>query len=213
MRSAEAEVRDIRIILCVIFERRARPGDVAALKRQLTSSEECLESAEVTGTFDFMLELAVDDFASYGEWLARFAEPFASLVNRYEVNFVCNRVVHERSEDSALWVPSQDGLERVDCSTIDKITAEGDYVRLHSNGHSWLFHATMRSIAERLEPDEFVQIHRSTIVRRDFVDRLVHKGRNWVAKLHDGSAERIAKSHVSDTMNALRSNSAMTEAD
>jgi len=213
MRSAEADDRDIRIILCLVFERRARPSDVAALKRELTSSGECLESAEVTGTFDFMLELSVDDFASYSEWLARFAEPFASLVNRYEVNFVCNRVVHERGEDAALWVPSQDGLERVDCSSIDKITAEGDYVRLHSNGHSWLFHATMRSIAERLESDDFLQIHRSTIVRRDFVDRLVHRGRHWIAKLHDGSDERIAKSHVSETVNALRSNSAMAQAD
>lgn len=204
---------DVRIIVCLAFHRHARPKDIGDLKNSLTVCAECMQTLEVTGTFDFMVELSVDDFRAYDLWQKRFADPFAELVDRYEVNIVCNRFVRQPTEEDALWVPSQCGLERVDCSTLNKVTAEGDYVRLHSDGHSWMLHATMRSLMERLDPWEFIQIHRSTIVRRDFIERLVHEGRHWIAKLEDGTVSRIAKSHVAPTIDALRTASPMPEAD
>jgi acylphosphatase len=43
-------------------------------------------------------------------------------------------------------------------------------------------------------------LHRSIIVRRDFIDRLVHEGRHWIARLRDGTIERVAKSHAVETL-------------
>ena len=40
-------------------------------------------------------------------------------------------------------------------------------MRLHVGGHSYLLHQTISSLEERLDPQMFVRLHRSHIVRRD----------------------------------------------
>jgi two-component system response regulator AlgR len=89
---------------------------------------------------------------------------------------------------------------RLESARIDKIVAEGDYARVHSGQDSWLLHATMHALLEKLSSRRFIQLHRSIIVRRDFIDRLVHEGRHWMVRLRDGSCERVARSHVGETL-------------
>lgn len=197
----------LRIILCMVFVPDAQPAALNEFKSGLIASPEVLHSVEVAGTFDFMAEVCVPDVLSYQRWLANFAVQFSRFVLRYEVNFVSNRFVRKSRPEQAIWVPSVDGLQRVDCSLIDKLTAAGDYVQLHSKGNSWMFHATMHSLVERLPPNDFVRLHRSLIVRCDFIGRMIHQGRHWLARLEDGSVERVARSHVANTLEALRAHS------
>jgi len=198
---------DLRVILCLEFDRRAEAAKVAAFKSTLSGSPSTVQSIEITGSFDFMLELAMKDMATYTSWLANLADSLAALVARYEVNFVSRRFVRQQRAADAIWVPSNGDMQRIDRSLIDKVTAEGDYVRIHSQGATWLMHTTLRSIADLLRSKDFVQIHRSTIVRCSFVDRLIHRGRRWTVRLEDGSCEPIAKSHVVEAVQAVRNHS------
>jgi hypothetical protein len=200
---------NLRIILCMVFVPDAPPDRLAGFKAALIASPEILHSVEVAGTFDFMVEVGVPDVLSYNRWLSNHAVEFSRLVSRYEVNFVSNRFVRKDRPEHSIWVPCADGMRRVDCSLINKMTAAGDYVELHAKGKSWMLHATMRSLVQRLPPAEFVQLHRSVIVRCDFISRMIHEGRHWVARLDDGSMERVARSHVTDTLGALRAHSPM----
>lgn len=194
----------LRVIVCVAFNRNAPPDQVSALKKAVVACPSTLHAVEVTGTFDFLMELAVPDVATFNERLNFVAASVANLVQRYEVNFVSKRFVHRNGDGRAIWVQCEKGMKRIDASVIDKVTAEGDYMRVHSNGGSWILHATMRSIVERLGPEDFVQIHRSAVVRTNFIDHLVQEGGRWVASLHDGTCERVAKSHVVDALNHVR---------
>ena len=56
-------------------------------------------------------------------------------------------------------------LKVVDAAAVDWIEASENNVRLHTASDSALIRETMMSIAERLDPAEFVRVHRSTIVR------------------------------------------------
>lgn len=47
---------------------------------------------------------------------------------------------------------------------LDWIEAEGNYLRLHSNGASHLIRGNMNEMESRLDPGRFMRIHRSTIV-------------------------------------------------
>jgi two-component system, LytTR family, response regulator len=47
---------------------------------------------------------------------------------------------------------------------LDWIEAEGNYLRLHSNGTSHLIRGNMNEMEARLDPARFMRIHRSTIV-------------------------------------------------
>ena len=47
---------------------------------------------------------------------------------------------------------------------LDWVEAEGNYLRLHHNGASYLIRANMSDMEAKLDPDKFMRIHRSTIV-------------------------------------------------
>lgn len=55
---------------------------------------------------------------------------------------------------------------------IDWIEAEGNYIRLHVGPASYLIRETMKGIESKLDPEHFVRIHRSTIVRADRIKEL-----------------------------------------
>lgn len=200
-------VGELRILLCVQFDRRASPTEVSALKSLLVDSPNCVHSIEMTGAFDLMAEFAAPGIGWYKSWLAGLAEPFARVVNRYEANFVFGRAVRRTVDEDAVWVPDNGGFKRIDSELIDKVTAEGDYVRIHSQGESWMLHETMKSVSRRLASADFIRIHRSTIVRYRFIRRVTRESGHWVAHLTDGSSEAVARSHVVEALDVVRSHS------
>lgn len=195
---------ELRVILCITFDKRAPPADLDALKTTLMRSEKILHSVETTGSFDFITEVRAADMPSYRKWLEQAAEPLARLAANVETSFVCKRFIRRPEQDCGIWVPSRGALRRIDCSMIDKIEAEGDYVQIHSHGRHWMLHTTLRAMLERVAEKHFVQLSRSLIVRCDFIERLVREGRNCTAELRDGSRVRVARSHLSATRAALR---------
>lgn len=200
---------EMRVILCLQFDRRAPYDAVSKFKQNLLDRECVVDSVEALGAFDYMIEAVLRDFAAYHALLDDFADELATLVERQEASFVCRRFKRSADRDQAVWVPCRDGRRRVNCTTIDVVRAEGDYVRLHCGAQSWLLHDTMHHIRELLDPDTFLTLHRSTIVQADFIKRLVHRRHYWVAILDDDTEQRIAKSHVVAVLAALRTDSSI----
>jgi two-component system LytT family response regulator len=52
----------------------------------------------------------------------------------------------------------------VSVADIDWIEAEGNYARLHAGGRVYDVRETLHALMEKLDPREFIRIHRSTIV-------------------------------------------------
>lgn len=95
------------------------------------------------------------------------------------------------------WVPHRSELVRIAASQVQRIDAERDYVRLHVGAQSYLLLQTITSLEERLDPEQFIRIHRSTILRRDFVKGLRHEGLGvWSAETEDGEALRIGRTYL-----------------
>jgi len=205
--AVDRRLANLRVIMCLTFDRRAAPQEIAAAKAAIIACQSVLHSVELSGTFDFMFEAEVADMATYNAQLSLCAEPMARLVSRYEANFVCKRFIRRDKPDRAVWVPHNGGMKRIDCKALDKVSAEGDYMRVHSASKSWMIHSTMAAVSDRLGCDDFIQLHRSLIVRRGFIDELIHGGRNWTAVLSDGTEERIAKSNVPAILHMLRNGS------
>ena len=64
-----------------------------------------------------------------------------------------------------VWVQRRGEVVRVDLDAIDRVTAEGPYVRLHANGATYLYREAIGSMEERLSPLPHIRVHRSHIVR------------------------------------------------
>jgi len=55
---------------------------------------------------------------------------------------------------------------------IQWVSAEGNYLRLHLEKESYLLRATMASLENRVSPELFMRIHRSTMVNLRFVKEM-----------------------------------------
>jgi DNA-binding LytR/AlgR family response regulator len=58
-----------------------------------------------------------------------------------------------------------------------------------------------------LDGSNFIKLHRSCLVRIDFIDRLIHEGRRWTARLKDGTKVSIAQNSVQRVLAAARGES------
>lgn len=125
------------------------------------------------------------------------------------------RAITRRSEREAkasewlteLWVPHRSELLRIAISQVIRIDAERDYVRLYVNmsgedsfekgGRTYLLLQTIAGLEKRLNPDEFIRIHRSTILRRENIRGLRHDGLGvWSVELDSGDALRIGRTYL-----------------
>jgi two-component system response regulator AlgR len=70
-------------------------------------------------------------------------------------------------------------------------------MRLHVGRRSWLINHTIGKLEEELDPAIFVRLHRSSMVRRDFVTglRRDETGR-WFAGLADGAEQKIGRLYL-----------------
>jgi two-component system response regulator AlgR len=103
----------------------------------------------------------------------------------------------EQPYATEFWVPHRAELIRIAVEDIERIDAERDYMRLHVGGRSFLLHQTIASLEERLDPERFIRVHRSTIVRRDRIARLRHDGSGvWFADLAEGGDVRIGRTYL-----------------
>lgn len=94
------------------------------------------------------------------------------------------------------WVPYRSEMIRIGAAEIDRIDAERDYMRLSVGGRSYLIHQTISELERRLDPECFIRLHRSTIVRRDRIVKLRHDGLGaWYAELSDGESVRIGRTY------------------
>ncbi|MGB5483673.1 LytR/AlgR family response regulator transcription factor [Parasphingorhabdus sp.] len=97
------------------------------------------------------------------------------------------------------WVPYKSELRRIVATEIDRVEAERDYMRLHVGSISYLLHQTITGLEERLNPDEFIRLHRSHLVRRDWIAGLRHDGGGvWMACLKCGTEIRIGRTHLAE---------------
>lgn len=95
------------------------------------------------------------------------------------------------------WVPHRSELLRIEAAEVHRIDAERDYVRLHVGETSYLMLKTIAGLEKRLNPEKFIRIHRSCILRRDSVRGLRHEGLGvWNIELDGGETLRIGRTYL-----------------
>jgi two-component system, LytTR family, response regulator len=79
---------------------------------------------------------------------------------------------------------------------IQWVSAEGNYLRLHLEKESYLLRATMASLEDRVSPDLFMRIHRSTMVNLRFVKEMdmAALGESVVV-LHNGTRLNLSRGY------------------
>ena len=78
---------------------------------------------------------------------------------------------------------------------VDYVEAQDDYVAIHEGGRSHLKHQTLAELAEALDPERFVRIHRSYVVNVDRIARVELLAKDQrVVFLRDGRQLPVSRS-------------------
>ncbi len=89
-------------------------------------------------------------------------------------------------------VPHRDGMVPVAVHDIQWIKAEGDYARIHVlAGKSYLVTRTLSDLEQRLDPNAFLRIHRSAIIRTDKIREVKGEGSARLRVVLDDGTELI----------------------
>jgi len=86
---------------------------------------------------------------------------------------------------------------------LDYAEAQDDYVALHSQGKTYLKQQTISSLEASLDPDQFIRIHRSSIVNLERVAKIEPYSKDSrVAVLTDGTQLAVSRAGY-DRLKAL----------
>lgn len=87
---------------------------------------------------------------------------------------------------------------------IDWIEADGYYAKLHAGARTHLYRASLSALEKQLDPDEFVRIHRSTIVRVSRVRELEpYFHGEYTVVLADGARLKLSRTYRAKLQAAL----------
>ena len=202
-------VADLAVIVCLAFDHRSQADELSTFKACIVQCPFVETTMEVSGTYDLIVQGSCASFAEYSENMERVRPHIAKFATRVETNFV-SKTTERADDDDILWLPCQDGHRQVQAQMIDKVEAEGDYMRVHLGDWNCLLHETMHRLAERLGTASFIRLHRSSLVRIGFIERLIHHEQRWSARLRDGTCVGVAKSHVAHVLQLINANPVAT---
>ncbi len=93
----------------------------------------------------------------------------------------------------------------VPAEDTDWIGAAGDYSELHVRGSAHLVRETMTSLEKKLDPEKFLRVHRSRIVRAAcIVELTAMDNREYLIRLTDGSQHRSSRTYADQLQKWLR---------
>ena len=147
-----------------------KPVELERLRAALTRARRNLEAADATARGDELRQAIA---------MLRGQAPAAP---RYETQ---------------IWTERRNRFVPVKVADIDWVEAERDYVRLHVAGESYLLRETIGAMEARLDPEQYVRVRRSALVRRERIQAIRRAGYgDYRVQLSSGGEVRVGRTYV-----------------
>jgi two-component system LytT family response regulator len=133
----------------------------------------------------------------------RMAEPAA--VRDAALDLVLSELRRARRRAARLVIRDGSRVGFVAVEQVDWIDVSGNYARLHTAAGVFLLRETLKQLEQRLDPDRFVRVHRSTIVnleRITSVEPYFHG--EYTLTLKDGTRLTSSRTHSRRLRELLR---------
>lgn len=113
---------------------------------------------------------------------------FRAAIDRFENRRTSRTNVTPSARTERLFVRHGNRTIPVAVREIARVEASGDYALLHAPGGPFWHSTSLAALAEELDPNRFVRVHRSHLVNWDHVASLdLYKGRRLLVRLKDGA--------------------------
>ncbi|HET8782898.1 MAG TPA: LytTR family DNA-binding domain-containing protein [Pyrinomonadaceae bacterium] len=178
---------------------RVDPSRIQAIIFVTAFDQYALKAFEVHA-LDYLLKPFDDERFGYALRRAK------SQIEAREINRISKRLLalleereSQRSESSTgyltrLMIKASGRVVLLKVGEIDFIEADGNYAKLHVGRKAHLLREKMHDLEGRLDPAQFVRIHRSVIVNLDRIKELQpHFNGDYIVILEDGRQLRLSR--------------------
>ena len=158
--------------------------------------------------FDFLLKPFKDD-----RFFKTINKVLKTTKAEAETNFEKRLVefFHEYSQNgiqlnSVAKIPVKQGNKTalVDPKDILYILASGYYAEIYVKSKKYVLRESLNNLAEILDSNVFIRIHRSTIANLNFVEEIIHSDYSEIdAKMTDGKLLHVSKSHKKEFLEKI----------
>jgi two-component system LytT family response regulator len=95
-----------------------------------------------------------------------------------------------------LVINHKDRLIVISVKEVDSVTAYGNYLKVHTKGKTYMLRDTISNLSQRLDPEVFLRIHRSTIVNAERIKEFQPMfGGQYSVILKDGSEFVLSRNY------------------
>jgi len=133
---------------------------------------------------------------------------FSRMKNKSESYEKIEKLKEKIREESGtverIFVKTGSHIDVIPVHEISHIKAQDDYIELHTAKGNFLKNETMSSIENRLPEENFIRVHRSSIINTGQIEKLEKYGKeNYIVILKDKTKVMVSKSRVKPLKNHL----------
>jgi two-component system LytT family response regulator len=130
--------------------------------------------------------------------LSRAGERLAGKATRTELTRLLEYWKEQQPGNQRFVVRTGGTITFVKANEVDWIDVSSNYLRLHAAGRSHLVRDTMQAVEQRLDPEVFLRVHRSTIINIDRVTSIEpYFHGEYVVTMCDGARITTSRSYSS----------------
>lgn len=129
--------------------------------------------------------------------LKLYSQKFKTLADEY-LNLISNK--EKRTDEgkfiNRISVKNKNIIKIIPVAEIDWIEAQGDYVCIHVNDEKFLLRDSLNALENKLNPEIFIRIHRSSIVNIEKVEKLKsNEHGDYELFLKDGTKLKMSRTY------------------
>lgn len=134
----------------------------------------------------------------------RFAQAIQHLNYNQEklANLTESLIMEKTDYPSRVLVHHNKKLITIATETIHWIEAYGDYSKLHVGKNDYLSNFGITDLEQKLNPQQFLRIHRSSIINLDLIKELNRYGKSYDVTLLNGDVVRVSRGYM-DTLKKI----------
>lgn len=126
---------------------------------------------------------------------------FARMKNKSDSSEKIEKLKEKIREEGGtvdrIFVKTGSHIDVIPVDEISHIEAQDDYIELHTPKGKFLKNETMSSIENRLPEENFIRVHRSSIINTEQIEKLEKYGKeNYIIILKDKTKVMVSKSRV-----------------
>lgn len=107
-----------------------------------------------------------------------------------------DNTIKDKAWPEKLAIKDGSDISLIRVSDIEWVDAAGDYMCVHAQGNTHIMRITMRQLSEKLNPEVFLRVHRSTIVNANLITgaQALTNG-EYTLSLSNGAKLKVSRSY------------------